>query len=56
MPEDLDVALAALRPLLLDAGPWSGRWPRAAAAAQQPAVHRAELRPVDLKAGRRCRW
>ena len=53
MPEDLATALAALRPLLLD----TGALVRAVAAGRrrgaEPAVTRAELRPVDLKAGRR---
>ena len=53
MPEDLATALAALRPLLLDVDTLV----RAVAAGRrrgaEPAVARAELRPVDLKAGRR---
>jgi SAM-dependent methyltransferase len=52
VPEDLTIALAALRPLLLDAE----RLVRAIAAGRrrgtQPSVVRAELRPVDLKTGR----
>ena len=52
VPEPLAAALAALRPLLLDE-----RLVRAVAAGrrrgQQPAWRRAELRPVDLRAGRR---
>ena len=53
MPEDLATALAVLRPLLLD----TDALVRAVAAGRrrgaEPAVARAELRPVDLKAGRR---
>ncbi len=53
MPEDLAAALAALRPLLLE----TGALVRAVAAGRRrgavPAHVRAELRPVDLKAGRR---
>ncbi len=53
MPEPLDAALAAVRPLLLDAD----RLVRAVAAGRRrtgtPDHVRAELRPVDLKAGRR---
>jgi SAM-dependent methyltransferase len=52
VPEDLTIALAALRPLLLD----RERLVRAIAAgrrrAGQPSVVRAELRTVDLKTGR----
>jgi SAM-dependent methyltransferase len=53
VPEPLDAALARLRPLLLD----SQRLVRAVAAgrrrgAEPPRWRRAELRPVDLKAGR----
>lgn len=52
VPEDLTQALAALRPLLLDVGGLV----RAVAAGhrrgEQPGVQRAELRPVELKAGR----
>jgi SAM-dependent methyltransferase len=52
VPEDLTIALASLRPLLLD----PERLVRAVAAgrrrAGQPSVGRAELRPVDLKASR----
>ncbi len=56
MPEDLTTALAELRPLLLDPerlvrAVAAGR--RRAGSVQQPSVARAELRPVDLKAGRR---
>ena len=53
MPEDLAAALAALRPLLLD----DDGLVRAVASGRRrgavPAHRRAELRPVDLKAGRR---
>jgi SAM-dependent methyltransferase len=53
VPEDLSAALAALRPLLLD----TAGLVRAVAAGRRrgaAAEHsRAELRPVDLKAGRR---
>jgi SAM-dependent methyltransferase len=53
VPEDLDGALAALRPLLLDVD----ELVRAVAAGRrrgaEPRYQRAELRPVDLKAGRR---
>ncbi len=53
MPEDLDGALARLRPLLLD----TATLVRAVAAGRRrnavPSHHRAELRPVDLKGGRR---
>jgi SAM-dependent methyltransferase len=53
VPEDLTAALAELRPLLLD----PERLVRAVAAgrrrAEHPSVVRAELRPVDLKTGRR---
>jgi SAM-dependent methyltransferase len=53
VPEDLTSALTSLRPLLLDAD----RLVRAVAAGRrrgaEPAHQRAELRPVDLKAGRR---
>ena len=53
MPEPLDDALTALRPLLLDVD----RLVRAVAAGRRrdgvPDHVRAELRPVDLKAGRR---
>ena len=53
MPEDLDAALAGLRPLLLD----PDGLVRAVAAGRRrgavPAHVRVELRPVDLKAGRR---
>ena len=53
MPEDLDAALAGLRPLLLD----PDLLVRAVAAGHRrgavPSHVRAELRPVDLKAGRR---
>jgi SAM-dependent methyltransferase len=53
VPEDLDGALASLRPLLLDLD----RLVRAVAAGHRrgagPAYRRAELRPVDLKTGRR---
>jgi SAM-dependent methyltransferase len=52
MPDDLATALTALRPLLLD----TGLLVRAVAAGRRrsavPAYQRAELRPVDLKAGR----
>jgi len=52
VPEDLAAALAALRPLLLD----TGTLVRAVAAGRRrgavPSCARAELRPVDLKAGR----
>ncbi|HEX6919158.1 MAG TPA: SAM-dependent methyltransferase [Actinomycetes bacterium] len=52
MPEPLDPALAALRPLLLD----PDRLVRAVAAGRrrghEPSWRRAELRPVDLKTGR----
>jgi SAM-dependent methyltransferase len=53
VPEDLAAALAALRPLLLD----TDALVRAVASGRRrgavPAVARAQLRPVDLKAGRR---
>ena len=53
MPESLDVALATLRPLLLDPQVLV----RAVAAghrrATRPRWERVELRPVDLKSGRR---
>jgi SAM-dependent methyltransferase len=53
VPEDLDVVLQALRPLLLDLD----HLVRAVAAGRRrgtsPRHRRAELRPVDLKAGRR---
>ncbi|HEY6796745.1 MAG TPA: SAM-dependent methyltransferase [Kineosporiaceae bacterium] len=53
MPEELSTALAALRPLLLDAD----ELVRAIAAGRRrgtaPAHRRAEVRPVDLRAGRR---
>jgi SAM-dependent methyltransferase len=53
VPEDLDTALAALRPLLLDAD----ELVRAIAAGRRrgtaPAHRRAEVRPVELAAGRR---
>ena len=53
MPEDLATALTALRPLLLD----TDRLVRAVAAGRrrgaEPVHQRAELRPVELKAGRR---
>ncbi|MFZ0160668.1 MAG: SAM-dependent methyltransferase [Kineosporiaceae bacterium] len=53
VPEPLDAALAALRPLLLDLD----ELVRAVAAGRrrgtEPSHRRAELRPVDLKAGRR---
>jgi SAM-dependent methyltransferase len=53
MPESLDVALATLRPLLLD----QQVLVRAVAAghrrATRPRWQRVELRPVDLKSGRR---
>ena len=53
MSEDLPAALAALRPLLLD----DDGLVRAVAAGRRrgavPTHRRAELRPVDLKAGRR---
>src|SRR5512141_2599813 len=53
VPEDLTTALAALRPLLLDGEVLV----RAVAAGRRrgtaPALRRAELRPVELKAGRR---
>jgi SAM-dependent methyltransferase len=52
VPEDLDGALAALRPLLLD----EQSLVRAVAGGRrrnaQPTWRRAELRPVDLKTGR----
>jgi SAM-dependent methyltransferase len=52
VPEPLDAALAALRPLLLD----PGRLVRAVAAGRRRGHElvwrRAELRPVDLKGGR----
>ena len=54
MPEPLDVALTELRPLLLDA---EGLVKAVAAGRRrgsaEPGHQRAELRPVDLKAGRR---
>jgi SAM-dependent methyltransferase len=53
VPEDLDDALGALRPLLLDLDTLV----RAVAAGRRrgadPSYRRAELRPVELKAGRR---
>ncbi len=53
VPQPLDDALAALRPLLLDLD----ELVRAVAAGRrrgtEPSLTRAELRPVDLKAGRR---
>ena len=53
MPDDLADALAALRPLLLD----DATLVRAVAAGRRrgaaPAHRRAEVRPVDLRAGRR---
>jgi SAM-dependent methyltransferase len=53
VPEDLAAALAALRPLLLD----TASLVRAVAAGRRrgtvPGHARAELRPVDLKVGRR---
>jgi SAM-dependent methyltransferase len=53
VPEDLQTALQSLRPLLLDAD----RLVRAVAAGHRrgasPAHRRAELRPVDLRSGRR---
>jgi SAM-dependent methyltransferase len=52
VPEDLDGALAALRPLLLD----ERALVRAVAAGRRrnttPSWRRAELRPIDLKTGR----
>ena len=52
MPEDLDAALAALRPLLLD----EHALVRAVGAGRRrsgtPSARRVELRPIDLKAGR----
>ncbi|HEX7189364.1 MAG TPA: SAM-dependent methyltransferase, partial [Actinomycetes bacterium] len=52
MPEDLDGALAALRPLLLD----EHSLVRAVAAGRRrsahPAWQRVEVRPIDLKTGR----
>lgn len=58
MPEDLTTALASLRALLLDPDRLvravaAGRRRAASTPPQQPSVVRAELRPVDLKSGRR---
>jgi SAM-dependent methyltransferase len=53
VPEDLDAALSALRPLLLD----EHALVRAVAAGRRrsgtPSARRVELRPIDLKTGRR---
>ncbi|WP_088317431.1 SAM-dependent methyltransferase [Kineosporia sp. R_H_3] len=53
MPEDLTTALAALRPLLLDTGTLVRGLAAGRRRGAEPAFARAELRPVDLKAGRR---
>lgn len=53
MPEDLDAALAALRPLLLDPDVLVRAVGAGRRRGEQPRHQRVELRPVDLKGGRR---
>lgn len=53
MPEDLDGALAALRPLLLDRRSLVRAVASGRRRAEHPRWRRVDLRPVDLKAGRR---
>ncbi|HET9654459.1 MAG TPA: SAM-dependent methyltransferase [Kineosporiaceae bacterium] len=53
MAEDLAQALAGLRPLLLDVDGLVRAVAAGRRRGQEPTVQRAELRPVDLKAGRR---
>lgn len=53
MPSDLDAALAELRPLILDADALVRAVAGGRRRGQQLAWRRAELRPVDLKGGRR---
>jgi SAM-dependent methyltransferase len=53
VPEDLDGALAALRPLLLDRRSLVRAVASGRRRAEHPRWRRVDLRPVDLKAGRR---
>lgn len=53
VPEDLDAALGALRPLLLDLDVLVRAVGAGRRRAGEPRYQRVELRPVDLKAGRR---